>query len=89
MYSTRALGIAGTAAAFLALAPALAASAGTTVEVSARVGVGVTLLRDAYEFGGATFHRASPITTSVPRSARRWPSSSMATVLPTPGAAPR
>jgi hypothetical protein len=44
---------------------ALAASAGTTVEVSARVGVGVTLLRDAYEFGGATFHRASPITTSV------------------------
>ena len=44
---------------------ALTASAGTTVEVSARVGVGVTLLRDSYEFGGATFHRASLITTAA------------------------
>jgi len=44
---------------------ALTASAGTTVEVAARVGVGVTLLRDSYEFGGATFHRASPITTTA------------------------
>ena len=30
-----------------------------------------------------------PTTTSVPRASRRRPSSSMATVLPTPGAAPR
>jgi len=30
-----------------------------------------------------------PTTTSVPRSRRRWASSSIATVLPTPGAAPR
>ena len=44
---------------------ALTASAGTTVEISARVGVGVTLLRDSYEFGGATFHRASMITTAA------------------------
>jgi hypothetical protein len=44
---------------------ALTASVGTTVEVSARVGVGVTLLRDSYEFGGATFHRASLITTAA------------------------
>jgi hypothetical protein len=44
---------------------ALAASAGRTVEVTARVGIGVTLLRDAYEFGGMTFHRASPITAAV------------------------
>ena len=50
---------------FVTAGVALAASAGTTIEVSARVGVGVTLLRDSYEFGGATFHRASPITTSV------------------------
>jgi hypothetical protein len=44
---------------------ALTASAGTIVEVAARVGVGVTLLRDSYEFGGATFHRASTITTTA------------------------
>ena len=30
-----------------------------------------------------------PTTTSVPRSARRRPSASIAMVLPTPGAAPR
>jgi hypothetical protein len=31
----------------------------------------------------------NPTTTSVPRSCRRWPSPSIAYVLPTPGAAPR
>jgi len=43
----------------------VAASVGTTVEVTARVAIGATLLRDAYEFGGMTFHRASPITASL------------------------
>jgi hypothetical protein len=50
---------------FAAAGVALTASVGTTVEVSARVGVGVTLLRDSYEFGGATFHRAGPITSAA------------------------
>jgi hypothetical protein len=53
---------------------AVAASAGSTVEVTARVGVGVTLLRDSYEFGGMTFHRASPITTAASLGVGlRWP----------------
>jgi hypothetical protein len=43
----------------------IGASVGTIVEVSARVGVGVTVLRDSYEFGGATFHRASPLTIAA------------------------
>jgi hypothetical protein len=50
---------------FATAGAAVSAAVGTTVEISARVGVGVTLLRDAYEFGGATFHRASAITTSA------------------------
>lgn len=53
---------------------ALAASVGTTVELWARVGVGVTLLRDSYEFGGLTFHRASLITTAASLGVGlRWP----------------
>jgi hypothetical protein len=53
---------------------ALTASAGTTVEVSARVGVGVTLLRDSYDFGGTTFHRADRITIAASLGVGlRWP----------------
>ena len=53
---------------------AVAASVGTTVEVTARVGLGVTLLRDSYEFGGATFHRAGAITTTASLGVGlRWP----------------
>ena len=53
---------------------ALTASVGTTVEVSGRLGAGVTLLRDAYEFGGATFHRASAITVAASLGVGlRWP----------------
>ena len=44
---------------------ALAASFGATVELSARLGVGVTLIRDSYEFGATTFHRAARVTTSA------------------------
>jgi hypothetical protein len=44
---------------------AVHATFGTTVVVSARAGVAVTLLRDSYEFGGVTFHRADAITTAL------------------------
>jgi hypothetical protein len=37
----------------------------TSVEISFRVGVDVTLIRDSYEFGAATFHRADAVTTST------------------------
>jgi len=37
---------------------------GTTVELYARLGIGVTLLRDTYDFTGPTFHRAGRITTT-------------------------
>ena len=50
---------------FAAAGAALTATFGTTVELYARLGIGVTLLRDSYEFGGTTFHRAGPITTSA------------------------
>jgi hypothetical protein len=53
---------------------ALTASLGTTVEVYARLGIGVTLIRDSYEFGTTTFHRAGLITTSASLGVgRRWP----------------
>ena len=50
---------------FGAAGAALTATFGTTVELYARLGIGVTLLRDAYEFGGTTFHRAGRITTTA------------------------
>ena len=50
---------------FGAAGAAVLASAGTTVVVSARVGVGVTLLRDSYDFSGPTFHRASALTVAA------------------------
>jgi hypothetical protein len=53
---------------------ALTASLGTTVQLHARVGAGVTLLRDAYNFGGADFHRAGPITATAGLGVGlRWP----------------
>ena len=50
---------------FSAAGAALTASLGTTVELYARLGIGVTLIRDAYELGGMTFHRAGRITTTA------------------------
>ena len=41
------------------------ADVGSIVELFARLAIGVTLLRDAYEFDAATFHRADRITTSA------------------------
>jgi hypothetical protein len=50
---------------FSAAGAALTATFGATVELYARLGIGVTLLRDSYEFGGMTFHRAGRITTTA------------------------
>jgi len=38
---------------------------GAALQLALRVGVGVTLIRDSYQFGTATFHRADPVTTSA------------------------
>jgi hypothetical protein len=35
------------------------------LELSLRLGVGVTLIRDSYQFGATTFHRADAVTTSA------------------------
>ena len=44
------------------------------VYLSIRVGVDWTLTRDWYEFGGAIFHRAAPVTTSASLGlGARWP----------------
>jgi hypothetical protein len=44
------------------------------VELSARFGIGMTLLRDAYELGSTTFHRAGRITVAASVGAGvRWP----------------
>jgi hypothetical protein len=59
---------------FAAAGAAWTATVGTVVELYARLGIGVTLLRDAYEFGGVTFHRADRITTTASLGiGRRWP----------------
>jgi hypothetical protein len=59
---------------FAAAGAAVAAGFGTTVEVSVRLGIGVTLLRDSYYFGDTTFHRAGRITTSASLGVGlRWP----------------
>jgi hypothetical protein len=53
---------------------ALTASLEATVVLTARLGVGMTLLRDAYEFGSTTFHRADRITVAASVGAGlRWP----------------
>jgi hypothetical protein len=43
----------------------MTASFGSTVELSARLGVGLTLLRDSYEFANAVFHQNSLFTISA------------------------
>jgi hypothetical protein len=59
---------------FAAAGAALTASLGTTVELSARLGIGMTLIRDSYHFGSTTFHRAGGITTTVSVGVGlRWP----------------
>jgi hypothetical protein len=59
---------------FATVGVALTASLGTTVELYGRIGIGVTMIRDSYEFGGTTFHRAGRITTSTSLGVGlRWP----------------
>ena len=66
--------VASAARPFAAAGAAVTASLGTTVELSARLGVGVTLLRDAYEFDATTFHRAGRITAAASLGVGlRWP----------------
>ena len=43
----------------------MTASFGSTVELSARLGAGLTLLRDSYEFANAVFHQSSLFTISA------------------------
>jgi hypothetical protein len=50
---------------FAAAGAALSASYGSTVEVSARLGLGVTVVRDAYEFANDVFHRAGLFVVSA------------------------
>ena len=53
---------------------AVAAGFGTTVEVSARLAAGVTLIRDWYDFNGVVFHRAGAITIAANVGVGlRWP----------------
>jgi hypothetical protein len=53
---------------------AFMASFGSRIEVSARLAVGLTLLRDAYELGRVIFYRASPITVGAGLGVGfRWP----------------
>jgi hypothetical protein len=52
----------------------IGAGFGAPVEVTARLGIGVTLLRDAYEFATNVFYRAAPITISASIGVGvRWP----------------
>ncbi len=50
---------------FAATGVAVVAGFGTTIQVSLRLGLGVTLIRESYEFATTVFHRASAITTSA------------------------
>jgi hypothetical protein len=53
---------------------ALTASVGTTIQVSGRLGFGMTLVRDTYDFTGPTFHRASRFTIAASLGVGlRWP----------------
>jgi hypothetical protein len=53
---------------------ALVAGFGTTIELSLRLAIGVTLLRDSYEIGTTIFHRAGAVTTSASLGIGvRWP----------------
>jgi hypothetical protein len=53
---------------------ALTASFGSTIQLSGRLGFGMTLLRDTYDFMGPTFHRAGRFTIAASLGVGlRWP----------------
>jgi len=50
------------------------AGLGAVVELSARLGMGATLIRDSYELSSPVFYRAGPVTTSASLGiGARWP----------------
>jgi hypothetical protein len=65
---------AGASRPFAAAGAALAFGFGAKLEVSGRLGVGVTLLRDSYEFANDVFYRAAAVTISASLGVgMRWP----------------
>jgi hypothetical protein len=65
---------AGASRPFAAAGAALAFGVGAKLEVSGRLGVGVTLLRDSYEFANDVFYRAAAVTVSASLGVgTRWP----------------
>ena len=50
---------------FGAAGAVISAGFGSPIELSARLGIGVTLIRDAYEFATNVFYRAAPVTISA------------------------
>ena len=53
---------------------AVTAGFGSVIELSLRLAVGVTLIRDSYELGGEVFYRAGPITTTFSLGfGKSWP----------------
>lgn len=59
---------------FAAAGAALAFGSGSKLEVSGRLGLGVTLLRDSYEFANDVFYRAAAVTISASLGVgMRWP----------------
>ena len=65
---------AGASRPFAAAGAALAIGFGARLEVSGRLGIGVTLLRDSYEFANDVFYRAAAVTISASLGVgMRWP----------------
>ena len=65
---------AGASRPFAAAGAALAVGFGAKLEVSGRLGIGVTLLRDSYEFANDVFYRAAAVTISASLGVgMRWP----------------
>jgi hypothetical protein len=59
---------------FATAGAAVTAGIGSPVELALRLGLGVTLIRDSYEFAATPFHRAGRITTSLSLGIGvRWP----------------
>jgi hypothetical protein len=50
---------------FATAGAAMTASFGSTVELSGRLGIGLTMIRDSYEFATAVFHQSSLLTISA------------------------
>ena len=59
---------------FAVAGAAVTATVGSTVVLFLRLGLGVTISRDAYEFGADVFYRSGRVTTSASVGiGLRWP----------------